>query len=61
MGRKNLYGYIINSIMVIVLGIIYWKQMDYTTNRFLNWVSLVLIVIIIGMLTIVFLVLKTQI
>ncbi|RLJ96887.1 PAS domain-containing protein [Tenacibaculum discolor] len=61
MGRKNLYGYIINSIMVIVLGIIYWKQMDYTTNRFLNWVSLVLIVLILGMLTIVFLVLKTQI
>ena len=58
--RKNLYGYIINSIMVIVLGIIYWKQMNDTGSSLWNWISLALIIVILGMLTTVFFILKAQ-
>ncbi|RSC95643.1 PAS domain S-box protein [Tenacibaculum singaporense] len=62
MERKNLYGYIINSIMVIALGIIYLKQINFnTSDAWWNWVSLGLIVVILGMLTTVFFVLKAQI
>lgn len=58
--RKNLYGYIINSIVVIALGIIYWKQMDFTTNRLWHWISLALVILTLGMLTTVFFILKAQ-
>ncbi|MDE1207933.1 PAS domain-containing protein [Tenacibaculum larymnensis] len=59
MERKNLYGYIINSIMVIALGVVY--LINFTTdNGFWNWVSLGLIVVILGMLTTVFFILKEQ-
>ncbi|MFI0431112.1 PAS domain S-box protein [Mariniflexile sp. HMF6888] len=58
--RKNLYGYIINSIVVIALGIIYWTQMDFTTNRLWHWISLTLAILTLGMLTTVFFILKAQ-
>ena len=61
MERKNLYGYIINSLMVVALGVVYLKQMNNTTDDSLwNWISLGLIVIILGMLTTVFFILRTQ-
>ena len=58
--RKNLYGYIINSMVVIALGIIYWTQMDFTTNRLWHWISLALVILTLGMLTTVFFILKAQ-
>jgi len=58
--RKNLYGYVINSIVVIALGIIYWTQMDFTTNRLWHWISLALAILTLGMLTTVFFILKAQ-
>lgn len=58
--RKILIGYITNLIVIIILGLIYWRQLPLTTNILWHWVSLVLIVISIGMLTIVFFILKAQ-
>ncbi|WP_299011194.1 PAS domain S-box protein [uncultured Tenacibaculum sp.] len=61
MERKNLYGYIINSSMVVALGIIYLKQINFNTSDvWWNWISLGLIVVILGMLTTVFFILRTQ-
>ena len=58
--RKILFGYIINIIVIIALGLIYWSQMPLSTNKFWHWISLVLIVLSIGMLTTVFFILKAQ-
>ena len=58
--RKILIGYIINLIVIIALGLIYWRQLPLSTNKLWHWVSLVLIMLSIGMLTIVFFILKTQ-
>nr|WP_299032315.1 PAS domain S-box protein [uncultured Tenacibaculum sp.] len=61
MERKNLYGYIINSSMVVALGVIYLKQINFNTSDvWWNWISLGLIVVILGMLTTVFFILRTQ-
>lgn len=47
--------------MVVALGVVYLKQMNNTTDDSLwNWISLGLIVIILGMLTTVFFILRTQ-
>jgi len=58
--NKIVLGYIINLAVVFALGIIYWKQMPISTNNTWHWVSLILIVLSIAMLTIVFFILKAQ-
>lgn len=58
--RKILIGYIINLIVIIALGFIYWKKMPLSINTVWHWVSLVLIMLSIGMLTTVFFILKAQ-
>jgi two-component system, sporulation sensor kinase E len=58
--KKNLYGYITNSIVMIVLGFIYWQQMPLAANQLWNWISLALIILSLGMLTTVFFILKSQ-
>ena len=58
--RKILLGYIINIIVIIALGLIYWRQMPLLTNKLWQWISLLLIVLSIGMLTTVFFILKAQ-
>lgn len=58
--RKYLYGYISNSGVIIILGLIYWQKMDFVGNSFWHWISLALILISLGMLTTVFFILKAQ-
>lgn len=58
--RKILLGYIINMIVIIALGLIYWQQMPFAYNTLWYWVSMALIILSLGMLTVVFFVLKTQ-
>jgi len=58
--RKISFGYIINIIVVIALGLIYWQQMQFSTNTQWHIVSLTLIILSLGMLTVVFFILKAQ-
>lgn len=58
--RKILIGYIINIVVIIALGLIYWRQLPLSANKLWHWVSLVLIVLSVGMLTTVFFILKAQ-
>ncbi|WP_455168671.1 PAS domain S-box protein [Aegicerativicinus sediminis] len=59
--RKIAFGYVINLAVVIALGLIYWKQMPISKEAsFLDWISLALILLSIGMLTVVFFILRTQ-
>ena len=58
--RKILIGYIINIIVIIALGLIYWRQLPLSTSKLWHWISLALIVLSVGMLTTVFFILKAQ-
>lgn len=58
--RKILFGYIINVIVIIALGLIYWREMPLSTNKLWHLISLSLIIFSIGMLTTVFFILKAQ-
>jgi PAS domain S-box-containing protein len=58
--RKIFAGYIINMIVVIAIGLIYWRQLPFIESTLWHWVSIVLIVMSLGMLTVVYFILKTQ-
>lgn len=58
--RKILTGFIINVIVIVALGLIYWRHLPLSTNKLWHWISLVLIVLSIGMLITVFFILKAQ-
>lgn len=58
--RKILIGYLINIAVIVALGLIYWQQMTISTDRLWHWISLVLIVLSLGMLTVVYFILKGQ-
>lgn len=58
--NKIVSGYIINLIVVFVLGLISLRQIPYSSNTLWIWISLGLIVLSLGMLTTVFFILKSQ-
>lgn len=58
--KKIALGFIINLIVVLALGLIYWNHMLLTSNKLWHWISLALIVLSLGMLTVVFFIIKTQ-
>ena len=58
--KKILTGYIINLTVVFAIGVIYWQQMPISNNTKWHWVSMVLIILSLGMLTVVFFILKAQ-
>ena len=58
--KKITLGYIINIAVIIALGLIYLKQVPLSNNLTWHWVSLLLILLSIGMLTVVFFILKSQ-
>lgn len=58
--KKILLGYIINMIVIITLGIIYWKHMIFAIDDFWYLISLILIILSLAMLTVVFFILKAQ-
>ncbi len=53
-------GYIINLLVIFVLGIIYWNQILPETPLLWDWISLILIALSLGMLTVVFVVIRRQ-
>jgi len=58
--KKIVIGYIVNIAVVFALGVIYWQQMPVSNNTKWHWVSLILIILSLGMLTFVFFLLKSQ-
>ena len=58
--RKILIGYIINLLVIIILGLIYWKKLPLSINTLWHWISLALIMLSLSMLTVVFFILKAQ-
>ncbi|WP_242093880.1 PAS domain-containing protein [Aestuariivivens sediminicola] len=59
--KKIVLGYIINLMVVFALGLIYWKQMPQSGDAVLwDWILLALIVLSLGMLTVVYVILKAQ-
>ncbi|WP_347173821.1 PAS domain-containing protein [Polaribacter uvawellassae] len=58
--KKILFGYIINLSVVFVLGFVSLRQILLSNDTFWHWISLVLIVLSLGMLTTVFFILKAQ-
>ena len=57
---KIIAGYIINLFVILVLGIIYWIQILPETPLLWDWISLTLIVLSLGMLTVVYFVIQSQ-
>jgi len=58
--RKILLGYIINMIVVLVLGFIIWNHMYEGASKLWDQIALGLIVLSLGMLTIVYFIIQTQ-
>jgi PAS domain S-box-containing protein len=58
--RKIFLGYIINMVVVITIGLIYWTQMPLAANKLLSGIIFALIILSLGMLTTVFFILKAQ-
>ncbi len=57
---KIIFGYIINLIVVLLLGVIYWSHVFQDAPHIWDWISLVLIVFSLGMLTVVYFIIRTQ-
>lgn len=57
---KILLGYIINLIAILALGFIYWNRILPENPQIWDWISLILIALSLGMLTVVYFVIKSQ-
>lgn len=58
--KKIVLGYLINLLVVFVIGFITIRQIPFSSNKLWQWISLALIVLSVGMLTVVFFILKNQ-
>ena len=58
--KKIVLGYIINLVVVFMIGFISIRQIFFSSNKSWQWIAFALIVLSIGMLTIVFFILKGQ-
>lgn len=57
---KIILGYIINLIAVLALGFIYWNHILPENPQLWNWISLALIALSLGMLTVVYFIIRAQ-
>lgn len=57
---KIIFGYFFNLLVVLALGIIYWNHIFQETPHIWDWISLVLIALSIGMLTVVYFIIRAQ-
>lgn len=57
---KIILGYIINLLAVLALGFIYWNHILPENPQIWDWISLALIVLSLGMLTVVYFVIRAQ-
>lgn len=58
--KKILLGYIINLITLLAVGLIYWSHMFNQVSILWNWISLGLILLCVGMITVVYVIIITQ-
>ena len=58
--KKIVLGYIINIAVIFALGLIYLNLMPLSEHLTWHWISLALIILSLGMLTVVFFILKNQ-
>lgn len=58
--KKISLGFIINLLVIFIIGLISLKELPFSSNKLWQWISLALIVLSLGMLTIVFFILKSQ-
>lgn len=57
---KIILGYIFNFIVILSLGVIYWNQILPEMPIFWDWISLALIALSLGMLTVVYFIIRAQ-
>lgn len=57
---KIILGYIFNFIVILSLGVIYWNQILPEMPIFWDWISLALIALSLGLLTVVYFVIQAQ-
>ena len=57
---KIILGYIFNFIIILSLGFIYWNHILPDTPHFWDWISLTLIVLSLGLLTVVYFIIQSQ-
>lgn len=57
---KIFLGYMANITVMVVLGLIFWRQITYPVNVLWNWLILALIVTSVVMLSVVYFILKAQ-
>lgn len=58
--KKILLGYIINLITLLAVGLIYWSHMFNQISILWNWISLGLVLLSVGMITVVYFIIITQ-
>lgn len=58
--KKIVFGFIVNIIVVVVLGLIYWYRLAKKETVPLDWLVLLLILMSLMMLTVVYIVIKRQ-
>ena len=59
--NKILAGYLANLAVVFALGIVYWSRLQHVPDLLLDWITTVLIILSLIMLTVVYLIFKNQI
>ena len=57
---KIIFGYIINLMVVLALGIIFWRHVFQESLNIWDWISLILIVLSLGMLTVIYFIISAQ-
>ncbi|MFD1314024.1 PAS domain-containing protein [Namhaeicola litoreus] len=58
--KKIVIGFVINILVVLVLGLIYWHRLANRETVTLDWIVLLLIVMSLIMLTVVYIIIKRQ-
>ena len=58
--RKIVLGFVINLIVVLALGLTYWNKIFNATSKTLDLIALILVLLSLGMLTVVYLIIRAQ-
>ena len=58
--NRIIMGYIINLVVVLALAFIYWKHIFHESPHLWDWISMTLLVLSLGMLTVVYFVIQAQ-
>jgi len=58
--KKIVIGYIVNIIIVLALGLVYWNHRFSAITKLWDWMALLLILLSLSMLTVVYFILRVQ-